>query len=52
MRAPMKSRGKAKEVVGAGVLIISDEARFITGSVVVFDSGFLARAVNQRLISS
>lgn len=47
MRTPMRRYGKAEEVVGAAVLLASDAAKFMTGSVVVVDGGFLASGVNQ-----
>ena len=47
MRTPMRRFGKADEVVGAAILLASDAASFITGSVVVVDGGFLASGVNQ-----
>jgi NAD(P)-dependent dehydrogenase (short-subunit alcohol dehydrogenase family) len=47
MRTPMKRFGNADEVVGAAVLLASDAASFMTGSVVVVDGGFLASGVNQ-----
>jgi NAD(P)-dependent dehydrogenase (short-subunit alcohol dehydrogenase family) len=46
-RTPMKRFGDAKEVVGAAVLLASEAASFMTGSVVVVDGGFLASGVNQ-----
>jgi NAD(P)-dependent dehydrogenase (short-subunit alcohol dehydrogenase family) len=47
MRTPMKRFGNADEVVGAAILLASDAASFMTGSVVVVDGGFLASGVNQ-----
>lgn len=47
MRTPMKRYGKAEEVVGAAVLLASDAASFMTGSVIVVDGGFLSSGVNQ-----
>ena len=47
MRTPMRRFGKTEEVVGAAVLLASDAAKFMTGSVVVVDGGFLASGVNQ-----
>ncbi len=47
MRTPMGRFGKADEVVGAAILLGSDAASFITGSVVIVDGGFLASGVNQ-----
>jgi len=47
MRTPMNRFGNADEVVGAAVLLASDAASFMTGSVVVVDGGFLASGVNQ-----
>jgi NAD(P)-dependent dehydrogenase (short-subunit alcohol dehydrogenase family) len=47
MRTPMKRFGNAEEVVGAAILLASDAASFMTGSVVIVDGGFLASGVNQ-----
>jgi len=47
MRTPMARFGNAEEVVGAAVLLASEAAAFMTGSVVVVDGGFLASGVNQ-----
>jgi NAD(P)-dependent dehydrogenase (short-subunit alcohol dehydrogenase family) len=47
MRTPMKRFGNAGEVVGAALLLASDAASFMTGSVVIVDGGFLASGVNQ-----
>jgi len=47
MRTPMKRFGSAEEVVGAAILLASDAASFMTGSVVIIDGGFLASGVNQ-----
>lgn len=47
MRTPMKRFGNADEVVGAAILLASEAAGFMTGSVVVVDGGFLASGVNQ-----
>jgi NAD(P)-dependent dehydrogenase (short-subunit alcohol dehydrogenase family) len=47
MRTPMKRFGNADEIVGAAILLASDAATFMTGSVVVVDGGFLASGVNQ-----
>jgi NAD(P)-dependent dehydrogenase (short-subunit alcohol dehydrogenase family) len=47
MRTPMKRFGNADEVVGAAILLASDAASFMTGSVVTVDGGFLASGVNQ-----
>jgi NAD(P)-dependent dehydrogenase (short-subunit alcohol dehydrogenase family) len=47
MRTPMKRFGNAEEVVGAAILLASDTASFMTGSVVIVDGGFLASGVNQ-----
>jgi len=47
MRTPMKRFGKDNEVVGAAILLASDAASFMTGSVIVVDGGFLASGVNQ-----
>lgn len=47
MRTPMKRFGDQNEVVGAAILLASDAASFMTGSVIVVDGGFLASGVNQ-----
>jgi NAD(P)-dependent dehydrogenase (short-subunit alcohol dehydrogenase family) len=47
MRTPMKRFGSAEEVVGAAILLASDAASFMTGSVVIIDGGFLSSGVNQ-----
>jgi NAD(P)-dependent dehydrogenase (short-subunit alcohol dehydrogenase family) len=47
MRTPMKRYGSPDELVGAAVLLASDAASFMTGSVIVVDGGFLASGVNQ-----
>jgi NAD(P)-dependent dehydrogenase (short-subunit alcohol dehydrogenase family) len=47
MRTPMRRFGKVDEVAGAAILLASDAASFITGSVVIVDGGFLASGVNQ-----
>jgi NAD(P)-dependent dehydrogenase (short-subunit alcohol dehydrogenase family) len=47
MRTPMKRFGNEEEVVGAAILLASDAASFMTGSVVIVDGGFLASGVNQ-----
>ena len=47
VRTPMKRFGLANELVGAAVLLSSEAASFITGSVVIVDGGFLASGVNQ-----
>jgi len=46
-RTPMKRFGDVDEVVGAAILLASEAASFMTGSVVVVDGGFLASGVNQ-----
>jgi NAD(P)-dependent dehydrogenase (short-subunit alcohol dehydrogenase family) len=46
-RTPMKRFGLADELVGAAILLSSEAASFITGSVVIVDGGFLASGVNQ-----
>jgi NAD(P)-dependent dehydrogenase (short-subunit alcohol dehydrogenase family) len=43
----MKRFGLAEELVGAAVLLSSEAASFITGSVLIVDGGFLASGVNQ-----
>jgi NAD(P)-dependent dehydrogenase (short-subunit alcohol dehydrogenase family) len=47
MRTPMSRYGDPGEVVGTAVLLASDAASFITGSVITVDGGFLASGVNQ-----
>jgi NAD(P)-dependent dehydrogenase (short-subunit alcohol dehydrogenase family) len=47
MRTPMKRYGNAEEVVGAALLLSSEAASYMTGSVIVVDGGFLASGVNQ-----
>ncbi len=47
MRTPMKRFGTAEEVVGAAILLASDAASCMTGSVLIVDGGFLASGVNQ-----
>ena len=47
MRTPMKRFGNVEEVVGAAILLASEAASYMTGSVVVVDGGFLASGVNQ-----
>jgi len=47
MRTPMSRYGDPEELVGTAVLLASDAASFITGSVITVDGGFLASGVNQ-----
>ena len=47
MRTPMGRFGQTSELIGAAVLLASDEASFITGQSIVVDGGFLASGVNQ-----
>ncbi|MGC2172281.1 MAG: SDR family oxidoreductase [Candidatus Sulfotelmatobacter sp.] len=47
MRTPMKRFGNTEELVGAAILLASEAASFMTGSVVIVDGGFLASGVNQ-----
>jgi len=47
MRTPMGRFGRSEELVGAGVLLSSDAASFITGQCIAVDGGFLASGVNQ-----
>jgi NAD(P)-dependent dehydrogenase (short-subunit alcohol dehydrogenase family) len=47
MRTPMKRFGDAGELVGAAVLLASDAASYMTGTVITVDGGFLASGVNQ-----
>lgn len=46
MRTPMHRFGKARELVGAAVLLASDAASFITGQWIAVDGGYLASGVN------
>ena len=47
MRTPMKKFGNAEDIVGTAILLASDSAAYMTGSVVTVDGGFLASGVNQ-----
>lgn len=47
MRTPMKRFGDTSELVGAAVLLASDAASYMTGTVITVDGGFLASGVNQ-----
>ncbi len=42
-RVPMKKMGEAWDVANASLFLVSDEARYITGHVLVVDGGFLNR---------
>lgn len=46
MRTPMHRFGKPEELVGAGILLASDAASFMTGQFVAVDGGYLASGVN------
>jgi NAD(P)-dependent dehydrogenase (short-subunit alcohol dehydrogenase family) len=46
LRTPMRRFGKTEELVGAGLLLASDGASFITGQCITVDGGFLASGVN------
>jgi NAD(P)-dependent dehydrogenase (short-subunit alcohol dehydrogenase family) len=46
MRTPMHRFGNPQELVGAAVLLASDEASFLTGQCIAVDGGFLASGVN------
>ena len=47
MRTPMRRFGDQNELVGGAILLASEAASFMTGSVIVVDGGFLASGVNQ-----
>jgi NAD(P)-dependent dehydrogenase (short-subunit alcohol dehydrogenase family) len=46
MRTPMRRFGCPEELIGAGVLLASDAASFITGQCITVDGGFMASGVN------
>ena len=46
LRTPMRRFGNPEELVGAGILLASDGATFITGECITVDGGFLASGVN------
>ncbi len=46
LRTPMQRFGNPEELVGAGILLASDGATFITGECIAVDGGFLASGVN------
>ena len=45
-RTPMARFGDPEELVGAAVLLASDGAKFITGTSIAVDGGYLASGVN------
>ena len=45
-RTPMRRFGRAEELVGAAVLLASDDASFLTGQSITVDGGYLASGVN------
>lgn len=47
MRTPMGRFGRVEELGGAAVFLASDQASFISGTVLAVDGGFLASGVNQ-----
>jgi NAD(P)-dependent dehydrogenase (short-subunit alcohol dehydrogenase family) len=47
MRTPMGRFGRVEELGGAAVFLASDQASFISGTVLPVDGGFLASGVNQ-----
>jgi NAD(P)-dependent dehydrogenase (short-subunit alcohol dehydrogenase family) len=47
MRTPMRRFGKVEELAGAAVYLVSDEASFVNGEILVIDGGMLASGVNQ-----
>ena len=47
VRTPMARFGRVEEVGGAAVFLASDEASFISGTVLAVDGGFLASGVNK-----
>jgi NAD(P)-dependent dehydrogenase (short-subunit alcohol dehydrogenase family) len=47
MRTPMGRFGRLEELGGAAVFLASDQASFISGTVLAVDGGFLASGVNQ-----
>ncbi len=47
MRTPMQRFGEVEELAGAAVYLASDAARFVTGTTLNVDGGFLASGVNQ-----
>jgi NAD(P)-dependent dehydrogenase (short-subunit alcohol dehydrogenase family) len=47
MRTPMGRFGDPDEVVGAAIYFASDAARFVTGTILAVDGGYMASGVNQ-----
>jgi NAD(P)-dependent dehydrogenase (short-subunit alcohol dehydrogenase family) len=47
MRTPMRRFGRVEELAGAAVYLVSDEASFVNGEILVVDGGMLASGVNQ-----
>jgi NAD(P)-dependent dehydrogenase (short-subunit alcohol dehydrogenase family) len=47
MRTPMGRFGRVEELGGAAVFLASEEASFISGTVLTVDGGFMASGVNQ-----
>lgn len=45
-RTPMKRFGRTEELIGAGLLLSSPAASYITGQCIAVDGGFLASGVN------
>ncbi len=47
MRTPMGRFGKPVEAAGAAIYFASDAARFVTGTILAVDGGYMASGVNQ-----
>jgi len=47
-RTPLGRRGVPSDVVGAVLYLLSQEARWVTGEVVVVDGGFMANGAAAR----
>jgi NAD(P)-dependent dehydrogenase (short-subunit alcohol dehydrogenase family) len=47
MRTPMGRFGRVEELGGAAVFLASEQASFITGTILTVDGGFMASGVNQ-----